>query len=130
MAVTGMAEAGERAATALLGSHGVEVKLRVPTFAATGDDAEQMGLATPGFDEVPLGRGVFRKANSTRVLLLAASAVTQALATEGSASAEAMFAGAAGVVVGEALYRIEACEAMRAGDGVYGYALTLAAPAQ
>ena len=106
---------------------GLDVRLRVPAPAAVGDESEQLGLSTPGFEDVPLGRGAFRKANSVRVLLVSASAVERACAG-GSSSVEAMFAGAAGGVVGETLYGIEAWVAMRAGNSVYGYALTLVAP--
>ena len=126
MSAWGRAEAAERTAEALLRTHGFRVRLRVPGLASSGDDAEQLGLATPAFEDVELGRGVFRKTSSTRALLLGARDVERALAARGALSAEAMFAEAAGVVIGEALYRIEAHEALRAGDGVYGYGLTLA----
>ncbi len=127
MSRSGIDAAAERAVTALLGANGLDVKLRVATLAAMNDDAEQLGLATPGFEDLALGRGAFRKSGSTRVLLLGAAAVAEALGSSGATNAEAMFAGAAGVVVGETLYRIEASEAMRTGEGAYGYALTLAA---
>ena len=130
MANAGMETVAERAAAALLGVNGVTVKLRVATLAATNDNSEQLGLATPGFEDLALGRGAFRRVDNSRVLLLGARAVAEALGANGAANAEAMFAGAAGVVVGEVLYRIEACQAMWAGDGVYAYALTLLPPTQ
>ena len=107
--------AGARALQAFLRARGLPVRLRVALPASGGDDEEQLGLATPGFEDREIGRGAFRKANSQRVLLVEARA------------GEALKAEAAGVVIGERLYPIAACEALRADGGVYGYALTLAA---
>lgn len=122
-----MNAAAERALRAHVQVGGMAVRLRVPAPGSGANAAEQMGLATPAFADVELGRGVFRRTTGPRVLLLTARGVEQAGAGS-EAAAEAMFAGAAGVVIGDTLYGIETSAAMRAGDGVYGYALTLAAP--
>lgn len=126
-----MEAAAERALTALSQARGMRVRLRVPAPASSAQEAEQMGLAAPAFVDIELGRGMFRKAGSasrTLVLLLTARGVEQGGAAGEPAAAEALFAGATGVVIGNALYGIEACAALWAGDGVYGYALTLLAP--
>src|SRR5579875_3493456 len=112
MAVAG--NAAGRALAAFVRARGFRVRLRVPLPAGVGDDGEQLGLTSPEFEDREIGPGVFRKTSSSRVLLVL-----------GDRADEGSFADAVGVVVGETVYRIEGCEALRAGDGVYGYALML-----
>jgi hypothetical protein len=96
--------------------------------AAGGDDAEQLGLATPGFQDVALAPAVLRKNANTKELLIAASAVLGVVGTLGYDSAEVLFTTAVGVVLGDDLYEIESCVAMVAEGAAYAYRLTLQAP--
>ena len=109
-------DAAVRALSALLKVNGVRVRLRMPALASAGDEAEQLGLATPGFEDLELGPGLLRSAGTE--LLLSASA----------ASGGVLFVQAAGVLVGEELRGVVRWTALRAGEGVYGYLLTLRAP--
>ena len=119
-------DAAARATDALLHANGVSVSLRIPVPATAGDDAEQLGLASPQFQDVALGRGIFRRMENARVLLLSASAVDRACEASGAAAAEAMFGGAAGVLVGDELHSIAGWAALHCDGSVYGYALTVA----
>ena len=78
----------------------------MPGLAASGDDAEQLGLATPAFRELSLGPVTFRKAGKDNKLLVSASAVLALVQTLAFDSADVLFEAAAGVVVGEVLYTI------------------------
>jgi hypothetical protein len=85
------------------------VLLRVPAPAVPGDLGEQLGLAMPTFQDVPLGPAIFRKVRAktgtadkpketSYELLLAASSVERAAGTLGMAGAEVLFGSAAGVL--------------------------------
>ena len=106
-----------RAVDALLRSlGGFAVGLRFPVPAAAGVDAEQLGLSTPLFQDLPLSPAVFRKVRALLVegetskyeLLLSASAVAAAVSAQQVTSADVLFAGSTGVVVNEMLFQIEA----------------------
>jgi hypothetical protein len=97
-----------RAADALLrAAGGRQIVLRLPAPAVPADPAEQLGLATPQFQDVPLAPAVFRKARATGSvnaaprweLLVSGSAVARATGPQGYGSASALFAAAAGVMV-------------------------------
>ena len=93
-------EAAVRVAETLLrGTGGRAVLLRLPTAAAGGDEAEQMGLAVPGFNDVELAPCVFRKVGSRSVLLASAAAVQKIVGSLAFDSAAVLFKVAAGVVV-------------------------------
>ena len=53
--------------------------LRVTAGAAANDDAEQLGLATPQFQDVPPAPCVFRKTGSRQELLVSGAAVAAGL---------------------------------------------------
>ncbi|HZL26812.1 MAG TPA: hypothetical protein VFC39_09800 [Acidobacteriaceae bacterium] len=101
-------EAAVRVAETLLrGTGGRAVLLRLPTAAAGGDEAEQMGLAVPGFNDVELAPCVFRKVGSRSVLLASAAAVQKIVGSLAFDSAAVLFKVAAGVVVDGIVLEIE-----------------------
>jgi hypothetical protein len=106
-----------RAADSLLRSQGgFTVGLRFPVPAAVAVDAEQLGLSTPQFQDMPLSPAVFRKARIAMVegeagkyeLLLSPSAVANAVTVQQVASADVLFAMASGIAVNGVLFLIEA----------------------
>jgi hypothetical protein len=104
------------------------VKLRMPAPAAAGSDAEQLGLATPEFQDIPLCPAVFRKAGSAKTLLVSASAVDAVVGSLAFDSADGLFETAAGVVVDGLLYEITNSVASQAMGRPYCYCLTLVPP--
>ena len=119
-----------RAADALLRAVGGRtVMLRLPAPAVPGDVGEQLGLATPQFQDVPLGPTVFRKARPTGAegaaprweLLISASAVARVAGPQGFEPAEAIFAGAAGVLVDDLLLEVLEVTAAQAFGAAYVY---------
>ena len=118
-----------RAAEALLrGSGGRSVMLRMPAPAAAGSPGEELGLATPEFQDVAMGPAVFRKAESAGTLLVSGSAVQEAVGSLGFDSAEVLFEVACGVVVDGVVFLIETSGAAVAMGEAYCYCLTLRAP--
>jgi hypothetical protein len=102
--------------------------LRLPAPAAAGSAAEELGLATPQFQDMPLGPSAFRKAGSTVKLLVAASAVKKIVGSLQFDSADVLFEMAAGVVVDDAVYEITDSVASSAEGGEYCWCLSLRAP--
>jgi hypothetical protein len=107
---------------------GSSVLLRYPAPATAGAEAEELGLATPEFQDMELAPAVFRKMESTATLLVAATAVSALVTSLAFDSAEVLFAVAAGVVVEGVLYVIEKSVASLAMGEPYCYCLTLKAP--
>jgi hypothetical protein len=122
-------DAAVRAADALLRtSGGRAVKLRMPAPAAAGNDGEQLGLATPQFQDVELAPAVFRKAVSTSTLLVSGSAVKAVVGSLQFNSAEVLFETALGVVIDDVLYTILSNTAATSDGKTYVYSLELRAP--
>lgn len=120
-----------RAADALLRANGGRaVQLRLPAPAVAGSDAEQLGLATPQFQDVELAPAVFRKAESTATLLVSGSAVEAVVGSLDFDSAEVLFETAAGLVVDSVLYTIVSRTASTSDGRNYTYSLELRAPAR
>jgi hypothetical protein len=118
-----------RAAEALLRSNGGRtVLLRLAAPASVGDDAEQLGLATPQFNDVPLGPAVFHKANSVKKLLVSANAVEQICGTLGFDAVDVLFETAIGVVIDGVLYEITDNISSQADGRAFCYWLTLVRP--
>jgi hypothetical protein len=114
-------EGRARFAEVLLRTNGGRtVLLRMPAPASSGDDAEQLGLATPDFQDVELGPAVFHKANSVAKLLVSACAVDALL---GSLDFDAV-----GVVIDGVLYEIANSFASQAMGEAYCYWLVLQKP--
>jgi hypothetical protein len=127
--------AATRAADTLLrGTSGRAVTLRLPAPAGTGD-AEQLGLAVPGFEDVELAPVVFRSAQgfqgkaSHRELLVSTTAAAALAGSLGYGTPQALFAAAAGVLVDGVLFFIEAATIAEAVGSAYLYRLSLRVPA-
>ncbi len=116
------------AETAMAANGGFFAQLRMPGMAASGDDAEQLGLGSPTFDDEPVGPAVWRKVGVDTALLLGASAVCVLVGSKGFASAQALFEAAAGVVVDEVFYTITKSEPILSGGEPCGYRLSVLAP--
>jgi hypothetical protein len=121
-----------RAADALLrAAGGRTVLLRMAAPAVPGDVGEQLGLATPQFQDVPLGPAVFRKARPTGAagaaprweLLISASAVAKVAGPQGFQPAEAIFAAAVGALVDDLLLEVLEVTAAQAFGAAYVYRL-------
>jgi hypothetical protein len=118
-----------RAAEAALRSNGGRaVLLRMPAPAVAGADAEQLGLATPQFQDLPLYPAAFRKNASSSKLLVSASAVASLIGARAFNSAEVLFETAVGVVVDDVLYTITGSVTYQADGKPYCYCLALRAP--
>ena len=139
--------AAVRAADTLLrGVGGRKVLLRMPAPAIAGDDGEQLGVATPEFQDLPLWPVVFRRVRATMTpataleigatagkgtqfeLLVSATAVSGVVGSLGHEAAAVLFRDAFGVLVDEALLEVESATWSEV-DGVpYLYRLLLRAP--
>lgn len=132
-----------RAAEVLLRAMGGRTAiLRMPAPAVPNDPAEQLGLATPAFQDMPLAPVVFRKARASVVagkatkweLLVSAAAVTQIVGSLASTSASLLFAQALGVLCGPPddpaaeLLEILSATSEQANGEPYIYRLIVAAP--
>ncbi|MEO7027822.1 MAG: hypothetical protein ABI147_00270 [Acidobacteriaceae bacterium] len=104
--------AGRAAETLLRGVGGRVVLLRMPVAAAGGDDSEQLGLATVGFNDVELAPCVFRRAGARGELLVSAAAVRGVVGSLEFDSATVLFKTAAGVVVDGVVLEIESVVAV------------------
>jgi hypothetical protein len=127
----------QRAADALLRCLGGRaVLLRLPTNAVSGSDAEQLGIGSPSYEDIPLSPAVFRrlrpklrdgKGNRYELLISAASVHAQ-LGLMELASTDELFAMASGIFVDGELMLIEAAAEAEAFGCPYLYRLILAAP--
>ena len=107
---------------------GLKVTLRLPGLAVGGSEAEQLGLGTPQFQDLPLSPAVWRKLGSAQELLVGAKAVSTLMGSQAVTSAEDLFAGAVGVVVADVLYQITRCEALLVAGAPCAYRLRVAEP--
>jgi hypothetical protein len=118
-----------RGANALLrATGGRTVFLRLALPAIPGSDAEQLGLATPEFQDMPLGPAAFHKADSVKTLSVSASAVHALLGSLAFDSADVLFETAVGVLIDDVLYKITNSLASQAMGIPYCYLLTLEPP--
>jgi hypothetical protein len=93
-----------------------------------GDDAEQLGLATPQFNDVVLAPCVFHKADSVKTLLVAATAVDAIVGSLAFDSPDVLFETAIGVVIDGVVYEITDSIASQSMGQAYCYRLTLQRP--
>ena len=115
---------------------GAAATLRMPAPAVPDSPAEQLGLATPAFQDLPLAPVVFRKARATVAegkpakweLLVSASAVAQAVGSLAFSSASLLFAQALGVLIDGELFEIVSATAEEAFGRPYVYRLVAHAP--
>ena len=122
-------DAAVRAADALLRANGGRaVLLRLPAPAVANNDGEQLGLATPQFQDVQLAPVAFRKLEETTVLLVSGSAVQSIVGSLQFNSAEVLFETAVGVFADGLLYTILSSTASTSDGKTFVYALELRAP--
>jgi hypothetical protein len=127
--------AARSADTLLRAIGGRTVILRLPAPAAPLV-SEQLGLATPYFQDVPLAPVVFRRARAQSVagkpvppeLLVSASIVERTVGSLEYASASVLFATALGILIDDELFIIENAATEQAFGNAYLYRLTLRAP--
>jgi hypothetical protein len=129
--------AAARVADALLRAlGGRRAILRMPAPAVPADVAEQLGIATPGFQDLPLAPVLCRKVRATIAagvaakseLLVSATVVEAILGSLDYGSASVLFAAAYGVVVGDELLEIVATSEEQVFGKPYVYRLLLRAP--
>lgn len=123
---------------------GRSVILRMPAPAVPADPTEQLGLATPLFQDIPLAPAVYRKARATLApgkpakaeLLVSASAIQRIVGSLAYASANILFANAVGILAGPSgtdpadapLLEIVSTSTEEANGQPYVYRLLLRAP--
>ena len=133
-----MSAAQARMADALLRTVGGRtVQIRMPASAVAGDVNEELGRATPLFQDYPLAPAVFRRLRQRVAndgvqteMLLSASAVNELAVTTGQdtnsqGSAETIFRDALGVMVDGRLYELLGVTAAEAFGDVYLWRLKL-----
>jgi hypothetical protein len=137
MSDLGRSSAAARATDVLLRAmDGRKVMLRIPAPAIPADVAEQLGVATPTFQDLSLAPVVYRKARATIAagvaakceLLVSATAVEAIVGSLAFASASVLFAAAYGVLCGDELLEIVAASEEQAFGRPYVYRLLLRAP--
>jgi len=104
------------------------VLLRLAAPAVPNADAEQLGLATPVYQDVALGPATFHKANSVAKLLVSASAVHEVVGSLGFDSVDVLFETAVGLFVDDLFYKITNSYSSQAMGMPYCYWLTLEPP--
>ena len=115
---------------------GRSVMLRMPAPAVPADPTEQLGLATPTFQDLPLAPVLHRKARATTPdgkaakweLLVSATAVQNLVGSLAYASASVLFAQACGVLCDDELFEVVSATAEEAFGQPYVYRLILRAP--
>ena len=121
----------QRAADSLLRSlGGFSVSLQIPAVSASGDAA---GITTQTYQQLPLSPAIFRKLRiplsegvpEKYELMISASAIQAQVGDLQLASADALFAQAAGVSVNGKFFLIEAVAAPEAFGKAYLYRLQL-----
>ena len=129
--------AAARAADVLLRAMGGRtVMLRMPAPAVPTDVTEQLGIATPTFQDIPLGPVVYRKARATVAegkaakweMLVSATVVENLVGSLTYASASVLFATAYGVLSDDELLEIESATQEQVFGQPYVYRLVLRAP--
>ena len=123
----GTSRAATRMADALLRALGGRtVLLHMPAPAVPGDDAEQLGFATPLFTDIALGPVVYRKVFAEQAeLLISASAIERIVGSLAFDSAALLFQTVAGVLVDGKLYEALSLTTAEAFGSVYLYRLQL-----
>ena len=115
---------------------GRTVMLRMPAPAVPADVTEQLGIATPAFQDLPLAPVVYRKARATVAdgkaakweLLVSATAVERLTGSLEYASASLLFATACGVLCDGELLEVESATSEQVFGQPYIYRLILRAP--
>ena len=121
--------------TLLRATGGRTVLLRMPA-PASPLVSEQLGLAMPYFQDVPLAPVAFRKARAQSTsgkplppeLLVSATVLELTVGTLDYASASILFAEALGIVIDDEVFEIETANTEQAFGKPYLYRLTLRTP--
>jgi hypothetical protein len=127
--------AARTADTLLRATGGRTVLLRMPA-PASPLASEQLGLATPYFQDVPLAPVAFRKARAQSTsgkplppeLLVSATIVELTVGSLDYASASILFAEALGIVIDDEVFTIDSATPEQAFGKPYLYRLTLRTP--
>jgi hypothetical protein len=114
---------------------GRSVMLRMPAPAVPADVTEQLGIATPQFQDLPLSPVVFRKARALATigkavrweLLVSATGIEGLVGSLAYASANVLFAAAAGILCDGELLTIESATEEQVFGQPYVYRLVLTA---
>ena len=129
--------AAVRAADVLLRAMGGRTAmLRMPAPAVAADVTEQLGIATPMFQDLPLRPVVYRKARATVAegkaakweMLVSASVIENLVGSLTYASASVLFAAAFGVLSDDELLEIVSATEEQVFGQPYVYRLVLRAP--
>jgi hypothetical protein len=115
---------------------GRTVMLRMPAPAVPTDVTEQLGIATPTFQDIPLGPVFYRKARATVAegkaakweMLVSATVVESLVGSLTYASASVLFAAAYSVLSDDELFEIESATQEQVFGQPYVYRLVLHAP--
>jgi hypothetical protein len=115
---------------------GRTVMLRVPAPAVSADVTEQLGIAVPTFQDLPLAPVVNRKARATVTsgkaaqweLLVSATVVETLVGSLAYSSASVLFATAFGILSDGELLEIESATAAQVFGQPYVYRLVVRAP--
>ena len=118
---------------------GRSVLMRMPALAVPDDPPEQLGLATPEFQDIPLAPAVYRKARATLAegkaakseLLVSVYTIERVVGSLAYASAGVLFANAVGILTGPdstELLEIVSASTEEAHGQPYVYRLLLRAP--
>ena len=120
-----------RAAEILLRAAGRTLLLRLPAPAIAGDPAEQLGLATPEFQDAEISPVVVRRGKSPGLqeLLVSATAINRIVGSLGYSAAKVLFAGAYGILIDGALCEVLSVAESEINGVVYLYRLSVRMPA-
>jgi len=135
--MSNLSVAAARTADVLLRAMGGRtVMLRTPAPAVPADVTEQLGIATPLFQDLPLAPVVYRKARATVAngeaakweMLVSATTVENLVGSLAYASASVLFAAAFGVLCDGELLEIVSATQEQVFGRPYVYRLVLRAP--
>lgn len=123
----GHGEAAQRAADAMLRSlGGTRVIVRTKAPAGT-DDASQMGLVAPDFQDVVLEPVVVRPVSAGVQMMISARSVETATGAKDASLGRALFAECFGIVVDGVVMRVLSCVTNELFGAVYLYRITAGA---
>lgn len=124
------AEAARRSAEALLQTMaGDAVVLRMPSLPVGDSDAEDLGLGSPGFQDVVLSPALVRVATGgTTMVLVPAAVVETALGLDGADAVEVALESASFVQVSDGMLQLQRVERRALFGRAYLYRLFLKKP--
>jgi hypothetical protein len=115
---------GAVAITHVVGS--ATVRLQMPALPVAGDNGEELGLRTPGFQTRLLGPVALRRSNKSTVVLVPADTLEQMLGLYGSGAVRTGMQSVSAVLVGDISFALVDVEvAASAGSEALMYQLLL-----